>query len=208
MTLIRKMFIAVTVLVITAGVLQLGQGVYIKVKAVLAQHLLAQAWAQTQAGENQVKPWVWADTWPLARMVIPSQDKAYILLAGDSGRTLAFGPGHHTGSPLPGEPGNSLISGHRDTHFSFLQHLVNGDEIILETISGERKNYQVEQRRIMSADNAWVIDDETVSRLTFVTCYPFNALQPGTPLRYVITAVETNPEEIRTEKMSMQSISL
>jgi len=203
MSLIRKMFVGATILVIAAGVLQMGQGVYIKVKAVLAQHLLTQAWAQTQAGENQVRPWAWADTWPLARIIVPSQNKSYIMLAGDSGRTLAFGPGHHTGSPLPGEPGNSMISGHRDTHFSFLQYLANGDEIILETTRGERKYYQVEQGRIMSADNAWVVDDDSVSRLTFVTCYPFNALQPGTPLRYVITAVEAN-----SEVDQMRSISL
>jgi len=203
MSLTRRMLVGVTFLVITAGVLQMGQGIYIKVKAVLAQQLLEQAWAQTRDGDNQVKPWAWADTWPLARIVIPSQDKAYILLAGDSGRTLAFGPGHHTGSPLPGEPGNSMISGHRDTHFSFLQYLTNGDEIVLETTGGETKTYQVEQGRIMNADNAWVIDDDSVSRLTFVTCYPFNALQSGTALRYVITAVEAG-----TEVTGRQSISL
>jgi len=203
MIVVRKMFIAVSVLVITAGVLQLGQGVYIKVKATLAQHLLEQAWAETQDGDNQVKPWAWADTWPLARMTVPSQNKSYIMLAGDSGRTLAFGPGHHTGSPLPGEPGNSMISGHRDTHFSFLQYLVNGDEIILETTRGKTKYYRVEQGRIMSADNAWVIDDESVSRLTLVTCYPFNALQVGTPLRYVITAVETDTKTENTQSIAM-----
>ncbi len=203
MRLAREMLVAVTVLVVAAGVLQLGQGVYIKAKAVLAQHLLEQAWARTQAGDHQVKPWAWADTWPLARIVIPSQHKTYILLAGDSGRTLAFGPGHHTGSPLPGEPGNSMISGHRDTHFSFLQYLANDDEIILETVHGKTKHYQVEQGRIMSADNAWVVDDDSVSRLTFVTCYPFNALQPGTAMRYVITAVEVDVDVVNTRPISL-----
>jgi len=203
MIVVRKMFIVVTVLVISAGMLQLGQGVYIKVKATLAQHLLEQAWAETQGGRSHVKPWAWADTWPLARITVPSQNKSYIMLAGDSGRTLAFGPGHHTGSPLPGDPGNSMISGHRDTHFSFLQYLANGDQIILETSRGKTRSYQVEQRRIMSADNAWVIDDESVSRLTLITCYPFNALQPGTPLRYVITAVETGAAEKLDESIAM-----
>lgn len=203
MSWIRKSLLAVTVLIITAGVLQMGQGVYIKVKAVVAQHLLTQAWAQTQDGVDQVRPWAWADTWPLARMTIPSQNKSYIMLAGDSGRTLAFGPGHHSGSPLPGEPGNSLISGHRDTHFSFLQYLNSGDQIIIETPGRTKKYYHVEQGRVMPANNAWVLDDGSVSRLTFVTCYPFNALQPGTPLRYVITAVETDAEPADDQVISL-----
>ena len=54
-------------------------------------------------------------------------------LAGVSGRTLAFGPGHVDGTPLPGDPGNSVLSGHRDTHFAFLRELRSGDILLVST---------------------------------------------------------------------------
>ncbi len=194
MRITRWIIFGIILLVITTGLTQFGQGSYIKIKAVMSQLLLDRAWEKTQAGDQQVKPWPWADTWPLARMIIPSQNTSYILLAGDSGRTLAFGPGHHYGSVLPGEPGNSLISAHRDTHFRSLQFLKKGDELALETPGRVNKYYRIEQIQVMSANQVWVVADEDVSRLTLVTCYPFDALQPGTALRYVITAVEAGTE--------------
>ena len=39
---------------------------------------------------------------------------------------MAFGPGHLSGTPLPGEAGNAVVSGHRDTHFAFLRGLREG----------------------------------------------------------------------------------
>ncbi len=35
----------------------------------------------------------------------------------------------------------------------------------------------------------WVLRDAGDTRLTLVTCYPFDALRPGGPLRYVVTAL-------------------
>ena len=56
-----------------------------------------------------------------------------MVLAGASGRTLAFGPGHVDGTPLPGEHGNAVVSGHRDTHFAFLRDLRCGDVLEVQT---------------------------------------------------------------------------
>ena len=50
-----------------------------------------------------------------------------IVLAGGSGRTLAFGPGHLSASAMPGQVGNMIIAGHRDTHFQFLQKVEVGE---------------------------------------------------------------------------------
>jgi sortase A len=68
----------------------------------------------------------------VARLVVPSEDVEMIVLAGASGRTLAFGPGHLKGTPLPGQAGNAVISGHRDTHFAFLARLHLADEVDVE----------------------------------------------------------------------------
>ena len=107
------------------GFWQLGQGAYIPAKAWLAQELMQHAWTRAGEGEARPVPWPWADTWPVARLSAMAGDVNLIVLAGGSGRTLAFGPGHLSASAMPGTAGNSVIAGHRDTHFNFLQHLTS-----------------------------------------------------------------------------------
>jgi sortase A len=121
------------VLLALLAVWETGHGVWIHAKAHLAQYLLQRAWSRTLAGEQNVKPWPWADTWPVARLRVPAHGVDLIVLDGVSGRTLAFAPGHATGGPAPGAPGTAVISGHRDTHFRFLAALQPGDEILVET---------------------------------------------------------------------------
>ncbi len=168
---------------------QLGQGGYIQAKAWLAQVLIKQAWARTLEGEQHAKPWPWADTWPLARISVPGRDIERFVLAGANGRSIAFGPGHVFGTPLPGEAGNSVVGAHRDTHFAFLRVLQPGEEIVVEkSVSGIRR-YRVERSEIVDKRETRVLAQppgETL--LTLVTCYPFDALRAGGPLRYVVTA--------------------
>ncbi len=171
-----------------AGLWQFGQGLYIHAKARLAQALMHGAWARTLDGERQVKPWPWADTWPVARLLVPGLEVDLFVLAGANGRTIAFGPGHVFGTPLPGEPGNSVIGGHRDTHLAFLRDLAGGAEIIVERPDGARRRYRVDWTSVLDKREVWVLKDEGPTRLTLITCYPFDALRAGGPLRYVVTA--------------------
>jgi hypothetical protein len=67
----RKLGLAAAALLLVLGVWQLGEGLYIQAKAQLAQILVRSAWERTLAGERQVKPWPWADTWPVARHPAP-----------------------------------------------------------------------------------------------------------------------------------------
>ena len=119
----------------------------------------------------------------MARLRVPRLDVSVIVLEGASGRTLAFGPGHHQGTPLPGRPGNSLISAHRDTHFRFLKDLEPGDEIRVEGAAGTSRRYQVTGTAIVDRREARLAADDDRPRLTLVTCYPFDAVVPGGPLR-------------------------
>ena len=89
-----------------AGALSFGHGAYLFAKAEFAQFLLERAWARTIHGHQDVKPWRWADTWPVARIEFPRQRRSYIVLAGASGRTMAFGPGHVDGTASPESTGN------------------------------------------------------------------------------------------------------
>jgi sortase A len=168
---------------------QAGHGAVLYAKAWLAQLLLEDAWARTEAGAaGPVRPWPWADTWPVARLEVPRLGVDEIVLEGGSGRTLAFAPGHVDGTAAPGAPGNSIIGGHRDTHFSFLRALEPGDWIVVTTAERRRVTYQVTESRVVRDGAASIRLDVAGTWLTLATCYPFDAIVPGGPLRYVVTA--------------------
>ena len=169
------------------GFWQLGEGAYIPAKAWVAQALMLRAWDRAEDGQLNPAPWPWADTWPVARMLAKSGDVDLIVLAGGSGRTLAFGPGHLSASSLPGQRGNSVIAGHRDTHFSFLKSLALGEPIQMETSDGREHTYRVFDIDVVDSRRVSIVLDTDESILSLVTCYPFNAIEPGGPMRYVVT---------------------
>jgi len=179
---------AIVACLLCLGFWQLGQGAYIPAKAWLAQELMQRAWTRSAAGHNQAVPWPWADTWPVARLAAKSGDIDLIVLAGGSGRTLAFGPGHLSASALPGQNGNAVIAGHRDTHFSFLRDVEVGESLVIETISGRKHVYKVVGIEVVDSRRGSLQLDTAVPMLSLVTCYPFDATDPGGPLRYVVTA--------------------
>jgi sortase A len=170
------------------GFWQLGQGAYIPAKAWLAQELMQRAWLRVSAGEDRAAPWPWADTWPVARLSAKSHDVDLIVLAGGSGRTLAFGPGHLGASALPGEIGNMVIAGHRDTHFAFLRDVEPGTRVSVESFAGVTTVYEVTGLNVVDSRKGSLLLDTDDAVLTLVTCYPFDAVDPGGPLRYVVTA--------------------
>jgi len=170
------------------GFWQFGHGAYIPAKAWLAQELMQRAWDRSSAGEDRVAPWPWADTWPVARLTAEARGVDLIVLAGGSGRTLAFGPGHLSASAMPGDVGNAIIGGHRDTHFQFLRSTEVGDLLGIEPTSGERYVYQVIGVDIVDSRKGSLVLDTNDAMLSLVTCYPFDALEAGGPLRYVVTA--------------------
>ncbi len=172
-----------------AGLWQFGQGVYIHAKAELAQYLIADAWNKTLAGQRAVKPWPWADTWPVARIDVPVAREQLYVLEGANGRAIAFGPGHVHGTPLPGMPGNSVIGGHRDTHLAFLRTLKPGDELAVQRADGAWRSYLVSGATVVDKRAVYVTRNTGPTRLTLVTCWPFDALRAGGAERYVVTAI-------------------
>lgn len=181
----RNLLIAIF---LALGTWQFAQGGYIFAKAQLAQRLIAGAWETSLQTLTSTKPWSWADTWPVSRLRVPKLDVDLYVLAGDDGSSLAFGPGHRFGAVPPGEIGNCVISGHRDTHFAFLQRLKPGDEIRLQTIDGDWHVYEVVSTRIVDQSEP-IRNNSDRAVLTLVTCYPFDAIVPGGPLRYVVRAL-------------------
>ncbi len=198
-----RVIAAMALVMAIAGAMSLGHGAYLRTKAVVAQVLLRVAWDRARAGVPMPRPWPWADTHVVARLVAPGHDVNLLVLAGANGRTLAFGPGHHDGSAAPGEPGNVVLTGHRDTHFRFLHALAVGDVLELETPAGVHRRYRVTGAAVV--DYRDIALPRAPSRLTLITCYPFAALAPGGPLRYVVTAAlepasgERQPQAGNTE---------
>lgn len=165
---------------------------WIHAKAALAQWLLERSWQRGLVQGEAPPPWPWADTRPVARLLRPDGG-VQIVLAGDSGRVLAFGPGWAPASAVPGRPGTTVVSGHRDTHFAWLRQLRPGDRIGLDDGSG-RRDYLVRATRVVDSRNAGIrLDGEGGDRLLLVTCWPFDAVSAGGPLRYVVEAVPVDP---------------
>ncbi|HRC44071.1 MAG TPA: class GN sortase, partial [Nitrospira sp.] len=170
------------------GCWQVGDGSWIYAKARLAQFLLQRAWCRALAGEAMPKPWPWADTWPVARLRMQHPSVDLIVLAGAYGRTLAFGPGHVTSSALPGQKGTVMLTGHRDTHFRFLKDVKLGDYLALTGSDGTTLHYRVVEQRVMDSRREFVPAGQDTEDLVLVTCFPFDAIQAGGPLRYVVRA--------------------
>ena len=171
---------------LTAAVF-LFDALWIPVKAELAQHLLERAWLRTLAGEPDAKPWPWADTHAVAILEVPRLGLREIVLEGSSGRNLAFGPTLVNATQLD-RSADRILSGHRDTHFSFLKELQTGDLLRLRTTSGTR-DYRVSWQEAVDSRQQQLVIDESIERLTLLTCYPFDATTSGGPLRWVVTAV-------------------
>jgi sortase A len=170
------------------GFWQLGQGSYIPAKAWFAQELMHRAWLRAVSDGDRHAPWPWADTWPVARLSAKSGDVNLIVLAGGSGRTLAFGPGHLSASSLPGEMGNSVIAGHRDTHFNFLRDVEIGETLVIENADGQKHLFKVTGIDVVDSRRGSLLLDTDAAMLSLVTCYPFDAREACGPMRYVVTA--------------------
>lgn len=169
------------------GAALLVAGVWVPAKAELSQWLLNRAWSGTQADRGVVRPWPGADTWPVARLRLPSSDAPLTVLSGTSGRNLAFAPAHMAGSALPGRTGVSVIAGHRDTHFRTLEALEVGERFEIELPDGSTFRYAVAAVDVVDADENVLRLDADESLVVLVTCYPFDAVTAGGSLRYVVT---------------------
>jgi sortase A len=179
--------LALSVALGAVGLACITAACWIHVKAFAAQALINAAWDRTQRGAAQARPWPWADTAPVARLTF-HDSKTLVVLEGSSGRNLAFAPSHDAASVLPGDVGNSVISAHRDTHFRELEHARMGDRIQVERPDGRRFVFSVTDVRVVDSRTTRIALDGDEPRLTLVTCYPFNAMTPGGPLRFVVTA--------------------
>jgi sortase A len=110
----------------------------------------------------------------VARLRIPDIGVDKIVVEGVTLEDLKRGPGHYPDTPLPGQPGNAAIAGHRTTYgapFNRINELERGDEIVITTVQGAFR-YQVSEQLIVSPSDVGVLDDFGDNRLTLTACHP------------------------------------
>ena len=169
-----------------AGLLGLaGWASWLDGKAWLAQHLIAHAWQTTLEQGAPQRPWPWADTWPVARLTTPAGKTLYVL-ESTSGEALAFGPGRLAGGI--GSDQALTLAGHRDTHFAFLETLNPGQPLAVQLADGSQQHFQISRQQVINSQQHPLHIPRDDQQLILITCYPFGALTPGGPLRYVVTA--------------------
>lgn len=170
-----------------SGVYLFSQGIYMDVKAKVAQVLISFSWNQRVDDRPPTKPWWWADTRAIAKLEVTRLNQILYVMQDDSGESLAFGPGHLSQSAKPTENGHVMIAGHRDSHFKFLQDLKLGDTIDTSNYTTQSKRYRVNNISIIDSSKQQLnlLDQD---QLTLITCYPFDDFIPGGPLRMIVHA--------------------
>jgi sortase A len=122
----------------------------------------------------------------LAKLKIPRLGTELYVVEGDGARELRRGPGHLAGSAMPGGDGNCIIAGHRDTHFRVLKDIREGDDIVLETQTGQYL-YRVKHTHIVTPDDTDSLRPTATPELNLITCYPFYYVGSA-PKRFVVEA--------------------
>lgn len=176
-----------TFLLLTAGSLLIGDSLLFYAKGFVGQELLKIAWNKSKQNNINNKAWPWAETYPVGNLIIPKIDFNKVIIEGSDDGSMIFGSSHLSGTALPGENGNCVIAGHRDTFFRRLGEIGEGDRIYLEG-KESRGWYIITHTEICNPDDIQWIEPMEERILTLVTCYPFEFIGPA-PKRYIIRAL-------------------
>ena len=182
-------------ILITAGTLSCFAGAYSALIAYYGQEQAAKAWEKLSEAAN-VK---WINPKPpppalddprdrpgsvIGRLSFPRLDKTRFVLAGET--AMKSGPTWLLETAVPGKTGNSVIAGHRDTHFRFLKDVRKGDTILVNS-AGSTYRYTVTTIKIVSPRDVSLLSQVPNKVLTLVTCYPFYYIGSA-PKRYIVRA--------------------
>lgn len=147
------------------------------------QRRLADQWQQQNASPAPA-----ASVQPVAdgltKVTIPKINLDAIVVEGTGRKQLLLGPGHMTDTPAPGEAGNSVITGHRDTFFRHIYELNKGDDIQVRR-NGRLFTYEVTGKKVVEPEDLSVLKQSSDKRLTLITCYPTYYIGPA-PERLVV----------------------
>jgi sortase A len=195
-----KLFVVCVWILVASGAFLLISGLLDYWESRSAQSQIAQEWevneetpAATETPRTpdrkqpkQLRPRQFHAGGAVAKLRIPRLDTELYVVEGTDDRDLKRGPGHVTGSVMPGADGNCVIAGHRDTHFSVLKNIQDGDEIDLER-DGHKYRYRVDGMQVVPSDNTASLLPTKDAVLNLITCYPFHYIGAA-PKRFVVHA--------------------
>jgi LPXTG-site transpeptidase (sortase) family protein len=147
--------------VLCTGVLGTYTWMYLKQRALLKQ------W-NTEPATRQ----------SLTKLSIPRIKLEDVVLEGVDAHALMLGPGHMENSVEPGNLGNSVIAGHRDTFFRRIHSLRYGDDVYVLR-DGHQFHYIVRSRKIVAPTDLSVLRPSGDAELTLITCYPTHGIGPA-----------------------------
>lgn len=136
---------------------------------------------------------------PMGKLLIPRIEAEAVLIHGTTGKDLREGPGHWPETPVPGQGGNFVVSGHRTTYgapFFKLDKLTAGDEIDV-VLPYAAIRYRVTRSTVVRPDQVETVAQRGVEEISLTTCHPiysaskrlvvqaelesFRLLDPGPP---------------------------
>ena len=186
-------------LLVAAGVVMLTAWVLLSIDARVAQHAARQSLETAFHHQMPAHPRETDETpaatveapavlrgSAVAALSIPRIQLSAVVLQGSDVRTLHRGPGHLENTALPGEAGNAVIAGHRDSFFRPLRNIRLGDDIFVDTVEG-RFQYRVMSLRVVKPSDLSVLEPTDEATLTLITCYPFWVLGDA-PDRFIVRA--------------------
>ena len=149
----------------------------------------AEAPSEADAPPPQPEPRRKANVDPsvFGRIEIPRLGISAVVREGGDKSTLARAVGLIPGTARPGERGNAVLAGHRDTFFRPLRN-VRVDDVIRIVTPEETREYRVDHMRIVEPHETDVLESTGSEELTLVTCYPFRFVGPA-PERFIVKAV-------------------
>ncbi len=177
---------------LTGGILGLGYVAYVVVDA---QAYQATEEMKLSTVQPTREPRVVEEGDAIGVMRIPRLDLKTVVVQGQSSKILRRAVGHLIETPLPGEPGNVALAGHRDGFFRPLHNIRPGDSITIDTPEGEF-DYEVESTEVVLPDDVDVLRPTTANTLTLVTCFPFYYVGAA-PQRFIVRARQVGPTPAR-----------
>jgi len=132
----------------------------------------------------------------LTRVSIPKIRLDAVVVEGATPKQLAIGPGHLTETAYPGETGNTVITGHRDTFFRHIYELEKGDAVFVHR-NGEVFKYEVTGKKIVKPEDVSVLRPTSDPQLTLITCYPTYYIGPAPDRLVVFSKLVDHSNEMR-----------
>jgi len=172
-------------LLLVSGVFALSYSGYVVAESRAYQQLEAKKYQQ--AGPLS-EPHTLAEGEVMGEIDVPRLGIHAIVVHGDSPAQLRHAVGHIVKTALPGEPGNVVLAGHRDTFFRPLRDIRVGDEIRFKT-RVRQFEYRVQSIEVVEPTEIRILQTSTSHELTLLTCFPFRYVGPA-PNRFVVHAHE------------------